>query len=69
MGADTFEIKKTTSICEFHFQAKEIKVSLGVGRKTLVEGAVPSIFPSKRNKDRPTQKPPADTESNTSVTA
>ena len=47
-GADTFEIKKTTSICEFHFQGKEIKVSLGVGHKTLVEGAVPSIFPSKR---------------------
>ena len=68
-GADTFEIKKTTRICEFHFQAKEIKVSLGVGRKTLVEGAVPSIFPSKRKEERPTRKPPADRKSNISVAA
>ena len=45
---DTFKIKKTTHICEFNFQAKEIKVSLGVGRKTLFEGADPSIFPCKR---------------------
>ena len=47
-GAGTFEIKKTTRICKFHFQAKEIKVFLGVERKTLVEGAIPLIFLSKR---------------------
>ena len=39
-----------------------------MGRKTLVEGAVPSIFPSKR-KERPTRKPPADGNSNISVAA
>ena len=43
-GADTCKIKKTTRICDFHFQAKEIKVSLIVGRKTLVEGVARSIF-------------------------
>ena len=68
-GADTFEIKETTRICEFDFQAKEIKVFLGVGRKTLVEGAVPSFFPSKRKKERSTRKPPADRKSNISVAA
>ena len=47
-GSDTFENKKTTRICEFQFQAKEIKVSYGVSRKTFVERAVSSIFPSKR---------------------
>ena len=66
-GADTFEIKKTTHICEFHFQAKEIKVSLGVGRKTLVEGAVPSVFPSKRKEERLTRNTPPDRKTNISV--
>ena len=36
------------------------EVSLGVGRKTLVERTAPSIFPSKRKEERPTRKPPAD---------
>ena len=67
-GIDTFEIKKTMRICEFHFQAKEIKVSLGVAHKTLVEEAVSSIFPSKKKEERPTRKPPADRKSNTAAT-
>ena len=46
-----------------------IKVSLNVGRKTIAEGAIPSIFPSKRKEERPTRKPPADRKSNISVAA
>ena len=66
---EPFEIKKTTLICEFHFQVKEIKVTIGVGRKTLVEGVVLSIFSSKRKEERPTRKPPADRKSNIFVAA
>ena len=43
-GKDTFQIKKSTVICEFHFKREEIKGSAGIGRKTLVKGTVPSIF-------------------------
>ena len=53
-GTDTLEINRTTRICEFNIQAIEIKVSLSVGRKTLFEGAVPSIFPSKRKEEKQT---------------
>ena len=68
-GTDTLEIKRNTRIFEFYFQAKEIKVSLGVGRKTLVEGAVLSVSPSKRKEEKPTRKPPADRETNISAVA
>ena len=46
--ADSIHIEKTIRICHFNFQAKEIKVSLGVGSKTMVEENVPSIFASER---------------------
>ena len=46
---DKFNITKTTVFCEFHFKQEEIKVSRGIGRKTLIRGAVPSIFTFKAN--------------------
>ena len=39
-----------------------------MGRKTLVERATPSSFPSKRKEERPTRKP-ADRKNNISVAA
>ena len=50
-GSDGFDPnKKSTVICEFHFKEGEIKKSLGTGRKTLVSGAVPSVFKFKQQK-------------------
>ena len=53
---DTFCINNNTRICEFHFKDDDIKVSIGIGRKTLVKNAVP-IFkqPSEASSKR---KPP-----------
>ena len=31
-------------VCEHHFKAEEIRVSLGIGRKTLKPGVIPNIF-------------------------
>ena len=47
-GAGIFEIPKTTRICEFRAKVKGIKGSFGVGRKTQVEGSVPTINVLKR---------------------
>ena len=46
-GADSFTVKKSTKVCEFHFRPEEIKVSIGTGRKTLLPGSVPSNFKFK----------------------
>ena len=44
-GSDSFNTeKKETLICEFHFRPSEIVLKAGSSRKSLVEGAVPSIF-------------------------
>ena len=43
-GNDMFSINDKTVICEFHFEITEIRVSLGMGRKTLVHGSIPSLF-------------------------
>lgn len=43
-GADQFKVTNATRICEFHFKSEEIRVSKGIGRKTLVPGSVPSVF-------------------------
>ena len=53
---DTFCINNNTRICEFNFKDDDIKVSIGIGRKTLVKDAVP-IFkqPSEASSKR---KPP-----------
>ena len=53
-GNDSFKIKESTRVCEFHFKPAEIRVSRGIGRKTYVKGAVPSIF--KFKKDRSPKK-------------
>ena len=55
-GADSFQIKDTTVVCEFHFRPEEIKVSLGIGRKTLTKDAVPSVFEFAMASDVTTKK-------------
>ena len=47
-GNDSFTIKNSTRVCEFHFKPVEIRVSRGIGRKTLANGAVPSVFKFKK---------------------
>ena len=37
-GADHFEVKKNTKICEFHFDISCIRSGHGTGRKNLVPG-------------------------------
>ncbi|XP_065069725.1 uncharacterized protein LOC135694784 [Rhopilema esculentum] len=46
-GADTFKVTSSTVVCEFHFKTSEIKVSSDCGKKSLVPGAVPTIFKFK----------------------
>lgn len=40
----SFVPRRSISVCEFHFKDKEIKVSLGIGRKKLIPGSIPSLF-------------------------
>ena len=49
-AGDNFTISKATVVCEFHFNPKDIKISMGQGRKSLRKGAIPSIFPFKTDK-------------------
>ena len=57
-------------VCEHHFKADEIRVSVGIGRKTLKPGVIPSIFNfNNRSKIKPRKSPkkrclPATNESN-----
>lgn len=53
---DNFTINTNTRICEFHFKDDDIKVSMGIGRKTLVKNAVP-IF-KQSSEATPKRKPP-----------
>ena len=46
-GADSFTVNSSTVICEFHFKISDIKVLSGYGKKTLVTGAIPSLFKFK----------------------
>ena len=39
-----YDESKKYFVCEHHFKADEIRVSLGIGRKTLKPGAIPTIF-------------------------
>ena len=57
-AGDQFSITEKTAVCEFHFKAEEIRVSLGIGRKTLVKDAVPSIFSFKNTDIKPRRKSP-----------
>ena len=34
-------------VCKFNFNPKQIRVSLGIGRKTYLPGSVPSVFEFK----------------------
>ena len=38
---DNFNITDYTRICEFHFKKNDVKISIGIGRKTLKLGTVP----------------------------
>ena len=47
-------------VCEFHFNPKQIRVSLGIGRKIYLPGSVPSVFDFKHEenkKERKSSKP------------
>ena len=57
-GKDSFTIKKSTKVCEFHFPINCIKVSLGYGKKSLVKGSVPSIFKFKEQSNKKKRKSP-----------
>ena len=38
---------KKVMVYEFYFNPKQIRVSLGIGRKTYLPGSVPSVFEFK----------------------
>ena len=57
-AGDNFEIKKSTVLCEFHFEAQDIKVSLGQGKKTLKANATPKVFSFKPDVVQPKRKSP-----------
>ena len=61
-GADDnfrpYDESKKYFVCEHHFKADEIRVSLGIGWKILKPGAIPSIFNFKNpSKIKPTKSP------------
>ena len=45
-------------VCEFHFNPKQIQLSLGIGRKTYLPGIVPSVFEFKPEGKKKERKPP-----------
>ena len=55
---DKFKITPGTVVCEFHFETKDIKVSLGRGRKTVRKGAVPKLFSFKKPRTPSKRKSP-----------
>ena len=52
------------TVCEFHFNSKQIRVSLGIGRKTYLQGSIPLMFEFKSVEKKNERKPrnPVDTE-------
>ena len=59
-GADKFSKTKKVMVCEFHFNPKQIRVSLGIGRKIYLPGSVPSVFDfehEEKKKERKSSKP------------
>ena len=58
-GNDSFTVTDSTRVCEFHFKPEEIRISSGIGRKTLVPGSVPTIFKFKEKPPVKHRKPPA----------
>ena len=57
-GVDQFKITNATRVCEFHFKPDEIRVSKGIGRKTLLRGSVPSMFKFKQSEEKNVRKLP-----------
>ena len=57
-GVDQFKITNATRVCEFHVKPDEIRVSKGIGRKTLLRGSVPSIFKFRQSKKNVRKLPP-----------
>ena len=56
-GADKFSKTEKVMVCEFHFNPKQIRVSLGIGRRTYLPGNVPSVFEFK-TEEKKKNKPP-----------
>ena len=51
-----FTITDSTKVCSLHFKNEHLKKSLGIGRLSYVDGAVPSVFEWKRS--LPRKRPP-----------
>ena len=51
-----FTITDSTKVCSLHFKNEHLKKSLGIGRLSYVDGAVPSVFEWKRSSPR--KRPP-----------
>ena len=43
-GDDKFGKTKKVIVCEFHFNPEQIRISLGISRKTYLPGSVTSVF-------------------------
>ena len=57
-GADKFSKTKKVMVCQFHFNPKQIRVFLGIGRKTYLPGSVPSVSefkPEEKKKEKTSQ--------------
>ena len=57
-GADKFSKTRKVMGCQFRFNPKQIRVSLGIGRKTYLPGSVPSVFEFKPEEKKKERKPP-----------
>ena len=53
-----FSKMKKVMVCEFHFNPKQIRASLGIGRKTYLPGSVSSVFEFKPEEKKKERKPP-----------
>ena len=56
--ADKFSKTRKVMVCEFRFNPKQIRVSLGIGRRTYLPVSVPSVFEFKPEEKRKERKPP-----------
>ena len=57
--SDSFDPRnKIYYVCEFPFKAEDIRVSMGIGRKTIIPGRLPSIFKPKDLVIKPSRKSP-----------
>ena len=68
-AADKFSKTKNVMVCEFHFNPKQIRVSLGIGRKTYLPGSVPSVFEFKPEEKKKERKPPKSSNNNQEISS